>query len=110
MSFSVSSAKQLMFFVQMVFVNKAVLNHTPELPLLFLFNQMIVAVILLHLSAAFSSRIEIPRLDLSVAKKLIPVVLVNIVGLIFNTLCLRGVEASFFQVLLFIHRVPVSSL
>ncbi|KAK7058450.1 hypothetical protein VNI00_002084 [Paramarasmius palmivorus] len=82
----------------MVFVNKAVLNNTPELPLLFLFNQMIVAVILLHLSAAFSGRIEIPRLDLPVAKKLIPVVLVNIVGLIFNTLCLRGVEASFFQI------------
>ncbi|ESK90927.1 hypothetical protein Moror_16428 [Moniliophthora roreri MCA 2997] len=82
----------------MVFVNKAVLNNAPDLPLLFLFNQMLIAVALLHLSAAFTSRIEIPRLDLSVAQKLVPVVLVNIVGLIFNTLCLRGVEASFFQI------------
>ncbi|KAJ6621219.1 hypothetical protein B0H10DRAFT_2019276 [Mycena sp. CBHHK59/15] len=83
----------------MVFVNKAVLNSAPDLPLIFLFLQMIIAVLLLHISA-FASRgaIEIPKLDLDVAKKLFPVVSVNIVGLVFNTLCLRGVEASFFQI------------
>ncbi|EIM92216.1 uncharacterized protein STEHIDRAFT_89058 [Stereum hirsutum FP-91666 SS1] len=82
----------------MVFVNKAVLNSSPDLPLLFLFIQLIIAVILLHVSAFFSPRIEIPRLDLHSAKKLAPVVIVNIVGLVFNTLCLRDVEASFFQI------------
>ncbi|KAL0572930.1 hypothetical protein V5O48_009043 [Marasmius crinis-equi] len=82
----------------MVFVNKAVLNKAPELPLLFLFNQLLIAVGLLHVSAAFSKRVEIPKLDLEVAKKLFPVVSVNIIGLVFNTLCLRGVEASFFQI------------
>ncbi|KAL4070643.1 hypothetical protein J3A83DRAFT_4372831 [Scleroderma citrinum] len=82
----------------MVFVNKAVLNHSPDLPLLFLFLQLVIAVILLHASAAVTSRVEIPKLELESAKKLFPVVSVNIIGLVFNTLCLRGVEASFFQI------------
>jgi len=81
-----------------VFVNKAVLNNSPDLPLLFLFVQLCIAVVLLHVSAAISSRVEIPKLELETAKKLTPVVLVNIIGLIFNTLCLREVEASFFQI------------
>ncbi|KAI0308148.1 hypothetical protein B0F90DRAFT_1680547 [Multifurca ochricompacta] len=82
----------------MVFVNKMVLNSTPNLPLLFLFLQLIIAVILLHVTALFSSKIEIPQWDLHIAKKLIPVVTINIVGLVFNTLCLREVEATFFQI------------
>jgi solute carrier family 35 (GDP-fucose transporter), member C1 len=35
---------------------------------------------------------------MDVFKKLVPVILVNAIGLIFNTLCLRSVEASFFQI------------
>jgi len=82
----------------MVFVNKAVLNSSPDLPLLFLLLQLLIAVVLLHTSALVSKRIEIPKFDTAVAKKLVPVVLVNIIGLVFNTLCLRDVEASFFQI------------
>ncbi|KAJ4485802.1 hypothetical protein J3R30DRAFT_3365527 [Lentinula aciculospora] len=82
----------------MVFVNKAVLSNSPDLPLLFLLVQLLIAVVLLHVSAAISHRVEIPKFEWEVAKKLIPVVLVNIVGLVFNTLCLRGVEASYFQI------------
>jgi GDP-fucose transporter C1 len=78
--------------------NKAVLNNSPDLPLLFLLLQLLIAVVLLHASAAVSKNIDIPRFEIQVAKKLVPVVLVNIVGLVFNTLCLRAVEASFFQV------------
>lgn len=78
--------------------NKTVLNNSPDLPLLFLLIQLLIAVVLLHISAAFSKKIEIPKLDIQVAKKLVPVVLINIIGLVFNTLCLRDVEASFFQV------------
>lgn len=63
-------------------------------------TQLIIAVVLLHLAAAVSTRIDLPRWDFDVAKKLIPVVSVNIIGLVFNTLCLRGVDASFFQVFL----------
>jgi solute carrier family 35 (GDP-fucose transporter), member C1 len=82
----------------MVFVNKAVLNSSPDLPLIFLLFQLLIAVLLLHLSAAISKKIQIPKLDLQVAKSLFPVVSVNIIGLVFNTLCLRDVDASFFQI------------
>ena len=74
------------------------LNNSPDLPLLFLLLQLLIAVILLHASAVVSKSIDLPRFDIQIAKKLIPVVLVNIIGLVFNTLCLRDVEASFFQV------------
>ncbi|TFK99713.1 hypothetical protein BDV98DRAFT_613288 [Pterulicium gracile] len=82
----------------MIFVNKAVLTSSPQLPLAFLLIQLLIAVILLHISALFSSKIEIPNLNIQSAKSLFPVVFINIVGLVFNTLCLRGVEASFFQI------------
>ncbi|GJE85811.1 nucleotide-sugar transporter-like protein [Phanerochaete sordida] len=82
----------------MVFVNKAVLNSSPDLPLLFLLNQLIIAVVLLHISALITPKVEIPHLDLKTAKKVAPVTLVNVIGLVFNILCLRGVEASFFQI------------
>jgi GDP-fucose transporter C1 len=82
----------------MVFVNKAVLNGSPDLPLLFLLIQLLMAVVLLHVAAAFSPKVVIPKLEIDVAKKLVPVVAVNVIGLVFNTLCLRDVEASFFQI------------
>ncbi|KAI0296266.1 hypothetical protein BC826DRAFT_1091211 [Russula brevipes] len=67
-----------------------VLNSTPDAPLLFLFLQLIIAVI--------------PQWDRHTVRKLVPVVTINIVGLVFNTLCLREVEATFFQVLTNLHR------
>ncbi|KAF9056090.1 hypothetical protein BJ165DRAFT_1522041 [Panaeolus papilionaceus] len=82
----------------MVFVNKAVLNSSPELPLLFLLLQLAIAVVLLKGSSMISKKIQIPKFELETAKKLFPVVSVNIVGLVFNTLCLRDVDASFFQI------------
>lgn len=73
------------------------LNSSPDLPLVFLFIQLVMAVLLLHATAFLTSKVEIPAMDWAVAKKLLPVVTVNIIGLVFNTLCLRDVEASFFQ-------------
>jgi len=75
-----------------------VLNAAPDLPLLYLFNQLVIAVALLHGASFLTAKVQIPKLEAHTAKKLTPVVTVNIVGLIFNTLCLRGVEASFFQI------------
>lgn len=66
--------------------------------MLFLFIQLGIAVILLHGAAFLSPKVEIPKLDAQSAKKLTPLILVNVIGLVFNTLCLRGVDASFFQV------------
>ncbi|KAJ7070891.1 hypothetical protein C8F01DRAFT_1206557 [Mycena amicta] len=76
----------------------AVLNSDPDLALNFLLLQLIIAVVLLHLSALVSKSVEIPQITWETAKKLFPVVFVNITGLTFNILCLRGVEASFFQI------------
>ena len=81
-----------------LYSNKAVLNSSPDLPMIFLLFQLLIAVLLLHLSAAMSKKIQIPKFDLQVAKSLFPVVFIGVIGLIFNTLCLRDVEASFFQV------------
>lgn len=78
--------------------NKAVLNAAPDLPLLYLFNQLVIAVILLHGATLLTAKVQIPKLEVHTARKLAPVVSVNIIGLVFNTLCLRGVEASFFQI------------
>ena len=78
--------------------NKAVLNAAPDLPLLYLLNQLVIAVVLLHGASALTAKVQIPKLEIRTAKKLFPVVAVNIIGLVFNTLCLRGVEASFFQI------------
>ena len=78
--------------------NKAVLNAAPNLPLLYLFNQLVIAVILLHGTSFLTPKVQIPKLEAHTARKLAPVVTVNIVGLIFNTFCLRDVEASFFQI------------
>jgi GDP-fucose transporter C1 len=75
-----------------------VLNATPDLPLLYLFNQLVIAVVLLHGASFLIPKVQIPKLEAHTAKKLTPVVSVNIIGLVFNTLCLRGVEASFFQI------------
>jgi len=82
----------------MVFVNKLVLNAAPQLPILFLFIQMLIAVALLHLSAAISSKVRIPSWDYATAKGLFPVVSINAIGLVWNTLCLRAVDASYFQI------------
>ncbi|KAI8990456.1 hypothetical protein BD414DRAFT_483702 [Trametes punicea] len=82
----------------MVFVNKAVMISSPDLPLLFLLIQLTLAVVLLHGASVITSKVEIPKLELRTAKKLAPVTIVNVVGLVFNLLCLRGVDASFFQI------------
>lgn len=92
----------------MVFVNKAVLNATPTLPMSFLFIQLVLAVLLLHLVSFVSStarlqrilpfKIRLPVLDGQTAIKLLPFVTVGVAGLSFNTLCLATVDASFFQI------------
>jgi len=82
----------------MVFVNKIVLNSTPNLPTLFMFFQSIMTVLLLNFTALFTSHVKIPSFEVSTAKKLAPVILVDAAGFIFNALCLRDVEAAFYQI------------
>ncbi|KAG5645162.1 hypothetical protein DXG03_006786 [Asterophora parasitica] len=83
----------------MVFVNKVVLNSTPNLPTLFMFFQSIMTVLLLNLTALFTSHVKIPSFDsASTVRKLAPLILVDASGFIFNALCLRDVEAAFYQI------------
>lgn len=83
----------------MVFVNKAVLLSAPTVPLLFLLIQLVMAVFLLHTFAWMLPRhVQLPKFELQTMKKLVPVISVSLCGLVFNTLCLRAVEAAFFQI------------
>jgi solute carrier family 35 (GDP-fucose transporter), member C1 len=82
----------------MVFVNKAVLNSTPNLTILFMFIQSMTTVLLLHLTSLFSHHIQLPTLDVVTAKKLAPLIIVDAAGFTFNALCLRDVEAAFYQI------------
>lgn len=90
----------------MVFVNKLVLLTSPKLPILFMFFQSYTTVLLLTLTSLFlPSLISIPPLfsqplstTTHTAKKLAPLILVDAAGFVFNALCLRDVEAAFYQV------------
>ncbi|KAG5340855.1 GDP-fucose transporter 1 [Termitomyces sp. T112] len=82
----------------MVFVNKAVLNSTPNLPTLFMFFQSVMTVLLLNFTSLFTTHVKIPTFDKTTAYKLAPLILVDASGFIFNALCLRDVEAAFYQI------------
>ncbi|ORY31223.1 hypothetical protein BCR39DRAFT_493966 [Naematelia encephala] len=85
----------------MVMTNKWVLTTT-SLPLTFLFLQLSISVICLCLLslAPSSSRFHFrpPRWSLSSIISMAPVCTANVVGLVFNILCLQLVDASYFQV------------
>lgn len=81
---------------QMVTVNKWVLLTT-SIPIFFLFVQLLIAVILLQTFHAFGV-LSIPAWDTITVKKLVPLIGVNVTGLIFNNLCLQYVDASVYQI------------
>ncbi|RGB37756.1 hypothetical protein C1646_621697 [Rhizophagus diaphanus] len=80
----------------MVFVNKWVLNSV-SLPFTLLWFQVIVAVILLHLTNFFG-KLQLPVIEKQKCIDLLPLISINILGLSFNTICLQYVDASFYQV------------
>ncbi|CAG8485179.1 4951_t:CDS:2 [Scutellospora calospora] len=80
----------------MVFVNKWVLNSV-DLPFSLLWFQVAFAVILLHISAAFGL-FQLPIVQQDICVGLLPLVIINVLGLSFNTVCLQYVDASFYQV------------
>ncbi|KAJ7083627.1 hypothetical protein B0H15DRAFT_951865 [Mycena belliarum] len=91
----------------MVFVNKAVLNNTPDLPFTFLFIQASIALLLLRLLAYLSHtsmktalpvEFKVPRFNRATVMTILPYLTVGSSGLIFNTLCLANVDTAFFQI------------
>lgn len=63
----------------------------------FLFAQLVIAVLLIHLTSLLGF-FTLPRPDPKLMKDILGIVIVNVTGLVFNTLCLMVVDASYFQV------------
>ena len=61
--------------------------------------QMLLTVALLQLSAKLlPSVLKVEPLTMQLMKDILPLTLVGLAGLVFNTLCLRSVDTTFFQV------------
>ncbi|KAF8930257.1 hypothetical protein EDD21DRAFT_378531 [Dissophora ornata] len=80
----------------MVSCNKWALN-TIELPWLLLWCQMLIAVVLLRVTN-HTGMLKMPEIKTDVAKALIPLIAINVLGLGVNTLCLVYVDTSFYQI------------
>ncbi|KAG0212486.1 hypothetical protein BGX28_006253 [Mortierella sp. GBA30] len=80
----------------MVSVNKWALN-TLALPWLLLWCQMLIAVLLLKVTH-YAGLLKMPELQMNVAKALVPLIAINVLGLGVNTLCLVYVDTSFYQI------------
>ena len=81
---------------QMVTVYKWVLISSP-IPIFFLFCQLAIAVVLLLLCQSLRF-LSLPAWNTTTALRLWPLIAVNVMGLIFNNLCLQYVDASFYQI------------
>ncbi len=82
--------------ISMVMLNKYVLNSNNS-PLFLLWGQLLIAIILMHVMSWFKI-MKLPRLRIKESKKLLPLILVNALGLSANTFCLQHVDASLYQV------------
>ncbi|KAF9554280.1 hypothetical protein CPC08DRAFT_713025 [Agrocybe pediades] len=82
----------------MVFVNKIVLNTAPNLPIFLCLFQSIATVVLLTITSLFTSKVDIPKVELATAQKLAPLIFIDTAGFLFNTLCLRDVEAAYYNI------------
>ncbi|CAG8600145.1 2869_t:CDS:2 [Diversispora eburnea] len=80
----------------MVLVNKWVLTSY-ALPFTLLWFQVFLAIIFLHISSLFGLFI-LPVIKKEICIGLMPLIIINVLGLSFNTLCLQYVDASFYQV------------
>ncbi|KAG9327319.1 hypothetical protein KVV02_007095 [Mortierella alpina] len=80
----------------MVSVNKWALN-TLEVPWLLLWCQMLIAVVLLRVTD-YAGLLKMPVIRSDVAKALVPLIAINVLGLGVNTLCLVYVDTSFYQI------------
>ncbi|KAK8861392.1 hypothetical protein IAR55_002211 [Kwoniella newhampshirensis] len=82
--------------ISMTLLNKSVLSSTP-MPVFLLFCQSSIAVCLLGVENALGP-FKTPKFDINIARELVPLTFVNVLGLIFNNACLQYVDASFHQV------------
>ena len=91
--------------ISMVMLNKFVLQNN-NTPFILLWSQLVIAIILLQIMSLLNV-IKIPHIRYKESQNLLPLILVNAIGLSANTFCLQYVDASLYQVsfLLFINRL-----
>lgn len=82
--------------ITMIMVNKAVLNQT-GLPLFFLWGQLVLAVVFLRL-ASLAGFLRLPPVTMALLFSVAPLIAINVIGLILNTLCLQNIDAVMYQV------------
>ncbi|KAF9312254.1 hypothetical protein BG003_006453 [Podila horticola] len=80
----------------MVNVNKWALNKISA-PWLLLWSQLLIAVVLLKFTDLVGL-LKMPKIQMGVAKQLIPLIAINVIGLGLNTVCLVYVDISFYQI------------
>jgi GDP-fucose transporter C1 len=81
----------------MVMANKKVLNET-EVPLFFLFTQLVIAALLFAISDALKLLPDRLTFDFNICRGLVPMVGLSVIGLSFSNYTLKYVDASFYQV------------
>ncbi|CAJ0906047.1 824_t:CDS:2, partial [Entrophospora sp. SA101] len=74
-----------------------VIKDLKALPFTLLFSQLVMAVILLHISSLFGV-VQLPKIQKDICIGVLPLIGINVLGLSFNTVCLQYVDASFYQV------------
>lgn len=79
-----------------IIINKSVLNHS-GLPLHFLWGQLVVAVVILRAASAVQI-FKPPPVSWAILKALAPLIAINVIGLVLNTLCLKNIDAVLYQV------------
>ena len=82
--------------ISMVLLNKLVLKKA-AFPLTFLWGQMLLASIVLQFFQ-FCGLFKMPSFNLTVLKKLIPLIAINVIGLGLNTFCLQFSDAMMYQI------------
>lgn len=80
-----------------ILLNKSVLNSAGIPSLLFLWCQLVVAVIILQL-AKLVGLLRLPSVSVEAFKQLSGLIGINVVGLALNTLCLANIDAVLYQV------------
>jgi GDP-fucose transporter C1 len=82
----------------MVVINKLILNNFGELPISFLVGQLAIASLVLKLLHILKLLSQPRSLTINDYKSIAPLILINVIGLMMNTLCLKYVDAAIYQV------------
>jgi solute carrier family 35 (GDP-fucose transporter), member C1 len=82
----------------MIVVNKLILNNFGELPISFLVGQLAIACVVLKAFQILKLLNQPKRFNANDYKNIAPLILINVIGLMMNTLCLKYVDAAIYQV------------